>query len=73
LNRSEDNLIGVTEITEYTGIQSVETVRKFIQAGLPAFVFNNRWYSSKRAIDEFFYRLSIAHGHQAIAKGENPN
>lgn len=70
MKRSEDNLIGVAEITEYTGLQTEDAVRKFLQFGLPAFVMNNRWYSSKRAIDEFFYRMAMTRS-QAIAKGKN--
>ncbi|WP_319406165.1 hypothetical protein [uncultured Desulfosarcina sp.] len=61
MKRSEEILIGLDEISDFSGVQSGQTVKIFIQAGLPAFLFNGRWYSSKRAIDEYFYRMSISH------------
>ena len=61
MTRSEEVLIGLDEISDFIGVQSEQALKNFIRAGLPAFVFNRHWYSSKRAIDEYFYRMSVSH------------
>jgi hypothetical protein len=54
-------VIGIEQITAYTTM-SEPLVRKMLEQGMPGFCEDRRWYSSKSAIDKYFFMRSITSG-----------
>jgi hypothetical protein len=56
---SDDILIGAAEVKEFCRVQDERTMKNLIASGLPVFRLQGRYYSSKRAINEWFSRMAI--------------
>lgn len=63
---SRELLIGLKSIKSYVGVSTDRAIKKLIQSGLPVRKQGCRYYSTKRAIDEHFYRLAFENKERAM-------